>query len=315
MKICTLGNTNLGYSWYVLGIRDACKNLNHQLFEIDYRSNTVDKIVSKLHDIKPEVLFTHLTFHNVHPIDTILQVYRDMRKAYGTKVIHVLADARHEPRYNKVIHGAIDMAFLSQTHNLKKFQKYWNVPTYYWQYYCLTYDKMAEPVKELMFNDPVYTGSISHADRIGYLNALQKIMKIKIINTEPGTDLRPRTPELSTSAKCILGFCTGYDINGFLDVRPYQYLGTGACMILRKFKGMDSIIPDTLYYPINSYDNPQETLEQWKIIQKTDTSKMREGAFNFMQKYHSATRRFGDTLDVILGKRDKLRIFLEDIDK
>ena len=187
MKICTLGNTNLGYSWYVLGIRDACKYLGHSLSEIDYRSNPPGLIARKLEEIKPDVLFTHLTFHNIYPVGDILQVYRDIRKKFGTKVIHVLADARHEPRYNRSLEGAIDHAFVSQTHNLKKFQSYWKVPTHYWQYYCLSYEKMAKPSPDLMAmfspDRPIYTGSISHPDRIAYLNGLQRIMNIKIIRS------------------------------------------------------------------------------------------------------------------------------------
>lgn len=316
MKIALLGNTKLGYSWYVLNIRDGCRNLRHELHEIDFKSNTPEHIVKRLDSIKPEMLFTHLTFHTIqqHPVDRTLQIYRDLRKKHGTKVIHVLADARHEPRYNKSIHGAIDVAFLSQTQNLNKFQKYWNVPTYYWQYSSLSYKEMAAPVKDLMFNDPVFTGTLSHPDRTAYINALQKIMKIKIFQTQSKEDLRHRTSELSASAKCILGLCTGYDIDGYTDVRPWQYLGTGACMIMRKFKGMDKIIPDNLYYSINSYDNPQETLRHWKTIQKMDTSRMRREAFDFIQRHHSATRRMEDTLNVINGKRDKVRIFLEDLD-
>jgi hypothetical protein len=96
---------------------------------------------------------------------------------------------------------------------------------------------MAEPVKDLMFKKPIFTGSPnSHKDRSQFIKKLQEIMPIKIVTTKSSENLRGRTPELSVSAKCILGLCTGYDIGGYIDVRPFQYLGTGACMIMRKFK-------------------------------------------------------------------------------
>ena len=45
----------------------------------------------------------------------------------------------------------------------------------------------------------------------------------------------------------ILGLCTGYDLDGYIDVRPFQYLGEGAVLIARKFLNMDNIIPPDLY--------------------------------------------------------------------
>jgi len=83
---------------------------------------------------------------------------------------------------------------------------------------------------------------------------LDKKLKIEKFQTQSKNDIRHKTSEVSASAQCILGFCTGYDIDGFIDVRPFQYMGAGAVMITRKFKGMDDIIPDDLYYFINGYE-------------------------------------------------------------
>jgi hypothetical protein len=85
--------------------------------------------------------------------------------------------------------------------------------------------------------------------------------------------MRHRTQELSASAKCVMGLCTGYDVDHYIDVRPFQYLGSGACMITRKFKGMDDIIPPDLYYPFEGYNqkDAKYVKELYQRILKTNT--------------------------------------------
>ncbi len=113
--------------------------------------------------------------------------------------------------------------------------------------------------------------------------------------------MRGRTQELSVSAQCILGLCTGYDIDGYIDVRPFQYLGAGACMIIRKFSNMDDYIPDSLYYPITSYgDNGvAEAVDHYHRILREDTSEMQKAAFGYIQRFHSCKVRIKDVLNKI----------------
>ena len=68
---------------------------------------------------------------------------------------------------------------------------------------------------------------------------------------------------------------------------------------MRKFKNMDAMIPDNLYYPFTSYgaDGVDQTIEHWERIQKTDTTKMRERAFEFIQANHSCEARLAFVLE------------------
>lgn len=148
-----------------------------------------------------------------------------------------MQDARHEPRFAERLDGVFDLALVGQIQNIPKFQNYWNIPVYFFPYSSLTYQRIAPQNKNLAFNEPVFTGSPqAHRDRSAFIAALQRIMPIRIFQTKSGNDLRDKNAELSSSAQCILGLCTGYDIGGYMDVRPFQYLGAGACMIMRKFK-------------------------------------------------------------------------------
>jgi hypothetical protein len=171
--------------------------------------------------------------------------------------------------------------------------------------------------QELDFGMPVFPGNPnSHEDRSEFLRKLQSVMKIKIIKTKSSEDVRDRTVDFAVSSKCILGLCTGHATsNHFLEVRPFQYGGSGAVMIIRKFKNMDDIIPENLYYPINGYDveDAKQVKNHWKHIQKIDTSKLREQMFNFIQTYHSSEVRMKQTVEILEGKREKLDIFLEEL--
>ena len=87
-------------------------------------------------------------------------------------------------------------------------------------------------------------------------------------------------------------------MDGYMDVRPFQYLGSGACMIMRKFPNTEHIIPDDLYYPIHDYSKSSayQVKELWQEILNTDTNPMREKAFNYIQQNHSCKIRMAEVL-------------------
>jgi len=303
MEAVILGNTRVGYSWFVQTFRQGLIRNGYPVDQIDFRSNSLQSIKNQLIAIKHKYVFTHLTFHeSAHPISKTLQMYRDVNKAVGTRFVHTCNDARSQDRFMGDISGAIHMAFVGNLELLKNCPPVWKVPTYFAPYSSLCYDKMKKPSGDLMFRIPVFTGSVgAHGDRSQFINNLIKRIPIKIIQTQSKEDLRHRTAELSASAKCILGLCTGYDIDGYIDVRPFQYLGTGACMIIRKFKGMDNIIPEDLYYPIDSYDEKgiNKTVSHWAEIKITDTLPMQLKAFNYIQQNHSCEVRLRYILQML----------------
>ena len=118
----------------------------------------------------------------------------------------------------------------------------------------MTQDRLATPIDRFAFKEPVFTGNPhAHTDRTNFIQLLNTILPMRTFITQSPGDLREFTPELSMSAYAILGLCTGYDIDHYIDVRPFQYMGAGAVMITRRFKGMDDIIPPDLYFPFHGY--------------------------------------------------------------
>ena len=295
MKAVILGNTKLGYSWFYLTYKQGLLLNGVDVVDIDYKSNSLNDIKNMLISLNPDIVFTHLSFHyRFRSTDIVLQMQRDVIKQTGCKFVHVVMDARKEDRYMGDISDAFHIAFVGNFEMLENCKNAWKIPVYYTPYSSLVYDSMGKQVKELMFQEAVFTGLPGiHTDRQQFLKKLSQKIPIKIFETQSGNDLRNRTLELSASAKCILGLCTGYEISGYIDVRPFQYLGAGACMIIRKFSNMDDLIPDNLYYPITSYanDGVMMAIDHYHRILREDTSLMQQAAFSYIQKFHSCKVR------------------------
>jgi len=308
MKAVILGNTKLNYSWFVKTYRQGLQRNGVEVHEIDYKTTALANIKQILLQLKADMVFTHLTFHaHVNPVESVLQMYRDVHKQVGTIFCHTCNDARTHDRYMGSVEGAYQVAFVG-THALAaNCQKAWDIPCHYTPYSSLCYNTMALPVPELSFTEPVFTGS-PNAHRTGwadnraqFIEDLMKVMPIRIFKTQSASDLRKRSHELSASAKCILGLCVGYEIDGYIDVRPFQYLGSGACMIMRKYPNTEDIIPDDLYMPIYGYgeEDVNQVYYHWQMIQRTDTMEMRQRAMDYIQQNHSCEVRIAEVLEHI----------------
>jgi hypothetical protein len=297
-KAIIIGNTNLNYSWFVLTFTQGLKLNDVDVHHIDYKSTALSNIKQSILQVKPDYIFTHLSFHShIHPTDRILNFFKDIKSKIDVKIVHTCQDARKEDRYMGDLRGSFDMAFVGTYPMVTNCKKAFKIPVVYSPYSSLTYDQIGNFSPDLAFENPVFTGSPG-AHRTGwkdnraeFIERLGRIMPMKIIKTQSGHDLRKRTPELSVSAKCILGLCVGYEIDGYMDVRPFQYLGTGAFMIMRKFKDMDRYIPEDLYVPFDSYGFPRQVMELWNEWKTKDTTEMRRSAFNYVQFHHSSKRR------------------------
>lgn len=313
MKIAILGNTRLNYSWFVLTHKQGFRLNGHKVIEIDYKTTPLPEIYNRLVAEKPRYVFTHLTFHqHIHPAPVIMDVYKRVTKACGAKFIHTLADARHEPRWDGDISGAFHMAFVNQTKNLEKFQNYWKIPVVFSPYCALVQTELANPVKKLAFNNQlIFTGSRgAHPPRRDFLNRVQQIMPVVFLQTQSANDLRHRTPELAISAKAILSACIGHDITHYNEVRPWQYLGAGACLIHRKFAGEDDLIPDDLYL---EYNSPQQVKKQFEKACTENTMPMRKKAFEFIQKHHNSKIRMYNVIECLEERQETTKSFLWEI--
>lgn len=326
-KICILGNTgndiSKAYSWFVKTTYEGMVLNGHEVKGFDYKTHTIDQIRNFLFDYNPDIIFTHLTMHKHHDKFDVMEIFDNLRSLNDTKIIHTMQDARENPRYSGDISHAFDMAFVAQTENIPKFSKLWNIPVYYWPYSSLTYMDRGIYRSNLDFKKPVFPGNpSSHNDRTLFIQKLQKHLDFKIIQTKSKDDVRDKTLDFSASTPCVLGLCTGYDISGYGEVRWVQFGGAGAILIMRKFKEMIKYFPEKidnkrLYFGFDDYNHPEVVKSLWEKINKmsnTEKNIIKQNVFNFIQTYHSSKIRMKQTIEVIEGKKDKLNIFLNDLE-
>lgn len=311
------GNTKNNYSWFVLTHRQGLLLNNYDVLEIDSKITPIERARDILISKKPRYIFTHLTFHNQgQQLNRLLSMYHEVTRKAGSKWVHTCNDARKEDRAKIPLYTVFFAAFVGSRDMVTNGRKVWRIPTYYSAYSSLKQDSIASPVNKFKFTTPVFTGNpIIHEDRSKFIKLLGERMELKIMKTQSKQDLRHQTPELSASAKCILGLCTGYDVPFYIDVRPWQYLGAGAFMIIRKFQGMDEIIPDNLYIPFTGYSKKDAdfVVSKFREYSKIDTSAIRTRAFNFIQKYHNSQIRMRNILNVLEGKQDSTKCFLREL--
>lgn len=78
---------------------------------VNYKTLNIGQIKTVLMSLRPDFVFTHLTFHKLKDTHKELQMYMDVTKQVGTKFIHVCGDARTVERYmgdlSHVYHAAL----------------------------------------------------------------------------------------------------------------------------------------------------------------------------------------------------------------
>jgi spore maturation protein CgeB len=103
-----------------------------------------------------------------------------------------------------------------------------------------------------------------------------------------------RTPELAASADAVLGFGRP-GRSGWLDVRVFQYTGAGAVLIHDDVGGF--LEPWVHYCPYSSgsVESVSDALD-WISLKPEESRKMRQRAFDYVQRNHSAEVRVKEAL-------------------
>lgn len=320
LRIALIGNIIREYSAFVLGVRQGIFLLGHQYRGIDFRMSSIKFMTMLLEEFKPDYIFTHMILNEkIGKTPQTLDMLREIKEKFGTRVIHTMQDARDDSRYPHDISRGVDIGLLNQTQNLNRFEKTWKIPCYYWPYGCLKQDKIAEPVNKLEYKF-IYTGNVEkgiYEERTKFVFDIQdQIPGLKITKTQARGDLRSRTPELAASATAVLGVGLRYDIGGYIDVRPFQYLGAGALLITHEYKGMSRVFEYGKHLVVfNGYDvDTVKMLLEYYVENKEEATRIRKDGFEYTQRCHNYTIRVGDVIDVLEGRRDRPRVFMEDFD-
>lgn len=318
LRIALIGNTVREYSAFVTGVREGIIRLGHRYRGIDFRSMSPEQTWHLLKEFKPDYVFTHMILNaSIGKTPQTLDVLAKIRGETGAKIIHTMQDARRTSRYPHDISDSVDMGLLNQTECLEDFEKTWGIPCHYWPYATLYQRAMAEPDPALERFEFVYTGNMNnnlYKERTDFVNAVRKRIKLFVFKTQEDGDKRALTAELAATAKAVFGMGLQYDIDGYIDVRPFQYCGAGALLITHNYKGMEKVFENGKHlvafegYDVDNvvqlYSHYRENAEKADRIRRT--------GFEYVQRCHNWEVRVQDAIDTIEGRRKRPRVFLAD---
>jgi hypothetical protein len=239
---------------------------------------------------------------------------KGFRKKYGTKVIYHMGDARDKPRFNGPINNCVDLALVNRSGN--QFSKIWKIPTIHWPYMCF-YQKEIADYDEQYACGMAFTGSLDggqhHKPRKDFINGLKGV-GIKLFPTRDTGNTRFLTAELSSSANSVLGMQMGEQIEGYQDVRPFQYIGAGALYFHDHHNNMDLFFDDKIHYVGYNRNDKNDITSKHKHYteNKEKAQKIRQQGFDFCQKHHSSKQRVENILRYFDGK-ELLPIYKKDI--
>lgn len=320
IRIAVLGDWDLYFSYFLNGMQEGAIRNGCWFRPLNIRSPW-DKIRENIWEFRPDILGCHMIFSKEpHGPEKHLMEFAKFKKTLNTAIFYHAGDVRTEPRYPDDISKSIDFCLVNQTESLSKFSNYWKVPCYYWPYGCLHQDSIAA-VDGRFEHNLVFTGRLSssptsiHRQRTEFIEKIQALMPITTYPNKEYPDTKLLTAEISASAKAVLGVCTGYDIAGYMDVRPMQYPGAGAFLLQRRYKGMERVIVDKQHMVLFRSDDPNNFVELYNdwMAKPKEISRIRKSAFEFFQKYHSYERRVQDILNLVYGVATNTRVFLEDV--
>jgi len=230
IRIVTLGNWSDYFSHFLMGTMQG-SFLNEALFRpVPLFGQTLNAVYEQITWFKPHLVFCHMIFNRQpHNLKDVLKMLTKLRDT-GIKIAYHAGDARDTPRFPENISKHVDFVLINHWPSLRSYNV-WQVPCYHWPYASCNQTEISEPMN-IFKCDLAFTGNLGgnehHAPRTEFIRRLKDYIKVAVFPTPESGNTRFQTGELSSSAKAVLGFQMGLEVPGYLDVRPFQYIGAGA---------------------------------------------------------------------------------------
>lgn len=303
LRVAILGDYDNYLSYFTYGALEGAIRAGMWVRPVPLFGHDLSVIEDQIRWFKPHILLCHCIFNRrPHNRENVIAMLRRIKNS-GVVIFYHLGDARTNPRYPYDISDFVSAALVN-SNMLDHLSNIWKVPCYKWPYACLYQKEIVD--KDDRFSCAVaFTGSLSndnssvHYPRTVFINKLSKTLQVKIFPTPETGNTRFQTAELSASADMVLG-CQMTDIDGYLDVRPYQYIGSGALYLHDKCPQMDEVFVDDNHY-VNegeylayNKDDPKfiKGLYKMYIIDYPKMGKaVREKGFKYCQSKHSTKQR------------------------
>lgn len=303
-RIACIGDYTVRYSYFTAGIMEGSIRLGH-LFRPIPLMQPIKEIRCQVSYFLPHVIFIHQMFNSYHHLEESESLYKDL-KTSGIKIALHEGDPKSEPRTKFNLDKYVDIGLINSKCT-KQYENYWQIPCYHWPYFCLYQDRIQEP-EEQFKSQVAFSGNITkridpnhpHHGRAEFLEELGKKVELKIYPDEKMDIKNSRflTPVIAASSNAVIGIHQGYDVDGYLDTRPFQYIGAGALYFHDKCEAIERFFNDGTHYVGYERKNVDSFLEKYAYyIDNPEKAKnIRQAGFTLCQNNYNAEERVKQAL-------------------
>lgn len=318
-RIVGLGDYLNYPSYFTLGVLEGAVKCGAWFRPVPLFGQSLQSVEEQINFFKPHILLCHMIFNKQpHNREQVFEMLKRI-KSKGVKIFYHAGDARNIPRYEGDISSFVDGVLLNSGLT-EHFSNIWKVPCYHWPYGCFYQEGILDKayVPDQYRCEVAFGGALSsdinhvHYGRTVFVNKLiEKGVKVKIFPNAESGNTRFQTAELASGADVVLGVGMAEHIPLYLDVRPFQYIGAGAVYAHTYSEVMKKFFQERIHYIGYDISNPMDFIDQ--ITPVINEEKIRKAGFKFCQKWHSMEARMKFVLDLVSGKADKPKIYLEDV--
>jgi len=304
MRFCVLGNFERYPSFYNLVSTYGIIQSGHIARPIQLTGEDPQHIKQQLDFFKPHIIMSHCLFDKKPEgwREKVWEVIADIRKKWGSKHFTHLGDNRSVPRYPHNISDFVDFGLVNNSEP-ETFEKYWKIPCFTWRYSCIKSGAIHAQDSNFA-HDLVFTGSLDtgqhHANRKHFIDNLQNRIKVKTYPDKKYGNSMFLTDVISASAKGVLAPQIPAKVKGFIDVRPFQYIGAGAILFSDGQEIKQYFVPNKHYVEYKT-DDVDDFIDKYNYYVNKNPNKgtsIRYTGFSYCQEYHSSVNRINQGVDI-----------------
>lgn len=309
LRIACLGDYENRFSYFTFGVMQGAF-YNNAWFRPISITDTLVSIQKQIEYFRPHIIFCHQIFGHFHDIEEMKGMLEFVKTKYNIRIALHEGDPKSEPRYSFDISKYVDLGLINHR-EVEKYSEIWKIPCIHWPYFCLVQDK---PLPLKVGTDVIFTGIYSkreedhvHYGRYEFIEEIKKKLNVKIYPNEEYSNTRFLTPKIARSTNIVLGIQLSTKIKGFIDTRPFQYIGAGALYFHDDYDSIKQFFREGSHYvgykskDINSfidgynyyiYENPKLG------------NHIRDNGFEYCQNNHNSKQRVQQVINFFLEGKD-----------
>jgi len=298
LRIACIGDYTVRYSYFTAGVMEGAIRLGHWFRPIPLKQ-PIGEISNQVDYFRPDVIFTHQLFGAYHDLDKAKSLFKSLKKRNIKIIVHA-GDPKHEPRLKDDIRAYADIGLVNRS-NTKPYSDTWKIPCYHWPYFCL-YQKDIGLFQEKYRADVSFSGNLTkrtdpkhpHYGRAEFIEAIGQKLKLKLYPNKDIPNSRFLTPVIATSSNAIIGTQIDEDRDGYIDTRPFQYIGAGALYFHERCNAIEQFFKDGIHYVAYELGSVDSFLEKYKYYVTDNPDKGKKiqmaGFVHCQNKYNTVIR-------------------------